>query len=394
MKGFKKVLVLSPLLADKPSDGDRVRLYHWLRVLSQSCEITLASFYMDGQENTGDLEAFCRGGIHALPMPRSRQWRNVMLGFFGAQPSNVQAYQSQAMHDLVKQLKTQTHFDAVLAYRIRMAPYAIQSQIRPLLVDFTDSLAMYFSRRAQKSNWIKKKLWQREAAKIERYETALSRQADAVFINGSADALYLKERGAADFVVAANGVAEEFFKAPKEKKNPGHISFVGNLAYPPNAQGLLWFCRNVLPLIQREIPDIHLNVIGDGGGEAIRDLKTNSVITLFGRVENLAEEVTKSVLSVCPIHLAAGRQNKMAEAMALGVPVVSTPLCAQSLEVISGKHCLTGHTEAEFAAACLRLLRDEKLAKILSSAAKTFVKKRYRWESSAAVIKKALGKKI
>lgn len=387
-----KILVLSPIVPDAPSDGDRLRLFHFMRELSRKHELHLVSFTDPARREDNDLSALksIASEIYKVPMPRSLQWLNAGLRYFFEAPSNVASYTNRDMRLLVDRQLGYVEYDAVFCYRLRMAPYALRTKL-PRVIDYTDSLTRYFERRASMASGMKKALWSREAEKIAAYEAFCATRFSAGLMNSENDAATLRAMApGANILTAANGVDFGFLKPGRGKRNPDLMVFVGNLAYAPNAEAVLWFSNEVLPLIRRKRPGAKFTVVGGNAPASLKALQGRPDIEFTGFAADFRPLLQQAAVSVCPVRLAAGRQNKILDAFACATPVVATSLTASGCEAQAGVHLLAADRADDFAAQTLRLMQSPALGKKLASKALSFVKQRYSWPKSAGIIERAL----
>jgi len=117
-------------------------------------------------------------------------------------------------------------------------------------------------------------------------------------------------------------------------------------------------------------------------------------VELTGFAPDTRPHLWSAAVSVCPVRTGAGRQNKLLEAFAAGLPCVGTPLAAQGAEAVSGRHLLVADDPAAFAAAVARLLHSPPLGRSLAAAAASLMERRYRWEANAAVIERAMKRAV
>lgn len=218
---------------------------------------------------------------------------------------------------------------------------------------------------------------------------------DAGFFNsrGDRDAVQAMAPLAADRLgIAANGVDAQGLERPADagERDPQELLFVGHLAYPPNHEGVAWFIREVLPRVRAAVPDARLTVVGADAPPALAALASTAGVRFTGFVPDTRSLLWKSAVSVCPVRTGAGRQNKLLEAFAAGLPAVATPLAAEGAEAEPDRHLLTGEGAEAFAAAVVRLLRDPGQGRRLAEAARAMVLKEYSWESGARAVCGAL----
>ncbi len=140
------------------------------------------------------------------------------------------------------------------------------------------------------------------------------------------------------------------------------LLFIGGFGHRPNVDGIVWFCREVFPLVQRECPAVRLNVIGGGAPDEVRALGGLGGVSLLGQVPDTSPYLDRAAVSVAPLRYGGGMKGKVTEALAAGIPVVTTSFGTQGLGAVSGEHLFQADTPEDFAKAILRLLGDPELA--------------------------------
>jgi glycosyltransferase involved in cell wall biosynthesis len=401
-----RILVISPVFPDAPSDGDRLRLFHWLEHLGRHHHITLACLadpHRAADWRAGQLGA-ALSDVERVSWPRWRKALAAGLGLFGSLPINVNSASSARFTKLIDSLiqgaaARRKPFDAVFAYRLKMAPYALRFK-GPRFLDYTDSLTRYTERRATQAALEGRSLARRglrwQAQKLAAYETWVAGQFDALFINAATDALALQAmapRFAERIHVAANGVDEHLklkVSAHKPEKASAKMVFVGHLAYPPNVEAVRWFVQAVLPLIMAQRPDATFEVVGGDAPTSILSLSANPGVRLHGYQRDTLPFLAAAAVSVCPVRTGAGRQNKLMEAFACGLPAVATRLAALGAEAQDKKHVLAADSPQEFADAVLALLKDPALGRRLAKEAAGLVKSKYDWARNARHLESVL----
>jgi glycosyltransferase involved in cell wall biosynthesis len=401
-----RLLVLSPVFPDAPSDGDRLRLFHWLEHLGRHHHITLAC--LADPSRPADWRAGQLGPaldtVERVAWPRWRKALAAGLGLFGPLPINVSSASSTRFAALVDSLIAEgaarrKPFDAVFAYRLKMAPHALRFK-GPRFLDYTDSLTRYTERRATQAalegRGLARRLLRWQSQKLAAYEVWVAGQFDGLFVNAATDALALQAmapRFAGRIHVAANGVDEHLklkVSAHKPEKASAKLVFVGHLAYPPNVEAVRWFVKEVLPRILTQRPDATFEVIGGDAPDGILGLSAEAGVRLHGYQADTLPFLAAAAVSVCPVRTGAGRQNKLMEAFACGLPAVATRLAALGAEAQDGKHLLAADTPQEFADAVLALLQKPALGKRLAKEAAALVKSKYDWARNARDLESVL----
>src|SRR5581483_881248 len=133
----------------------------------------------------------------------------------------------------------------------------------------------------------------------------------------------------------------------------------------PNAQAILMFCRDVLPLIWERRPQVRLTIVGNNPPASVRALSEDARIIVTGYVADIRPYLGRASVALAPLLVTAGMQNKVLEALAMGTPIVATPAACRSLQVKDGIHLLIAEEASLFARAVLRLLEEQQLVEQL-----------------------------
>jgi glycosyltransferase involved in cell wall biosynthesis len=278
-------------------------------------------------------------------------------------------------------------FDAVFCHRVKMAPHALQLQGIPKVLDFTDSMAAYFERRAEgEGNPLWRALWKLEGRRLQTFESRMAGSFGAAFANSAADA----RRIGPGVQVLANGVDTAYFRPGRGKRRRHQLVFVGNMIYPPNVRAVLDFCGQVLPRLQARVPDVKLAVVGGNPVPEVRALASNPAVEVTGWVTDTRPWVRRAEVSICPVFQGAGRQNKVLESLALGTPVVASPLAAAGIEARDGRELLVAENGDGFAEGICRLFDRPGLARGLAAQGRRLVERKYRWDDAVSVLERGL----
>lgn len=214
------------------------------------------------------------------------------------------------------------------------------------------------------------------------HEITALRRCDVVFPVSAHDGRLLRRylgRGA--HVATGNRTGIEVARLATLERRPEAASllFVGFFLHPPNVDAILWFAREVLPRIHRERPEVTLTVVGANPPEEVRRLADDPRVKVEGFVEDLDACYARSTAMVAPIRMGAGVRIKILDAFAAGVPVLSTKMGAEGLDVESGRELLVATSPEEMAAQALQLMGDPALQARLSGAARAFVQREHAW---------------
>lgn len=157
------------------------------------------------------------------------------------------------------------------------------------------------------------------------------------------------------------------------------LLFIGLLTYEPNRDGVAFFAREVLPLVRARRPDARFRVVGDYGAEDIDALRGIPGVELTGEVPDVTAELAEASVVVVPLRFGGGTRIKVLEAFAHGVPVVSTTVGCEGLDIEDGRHVLLADDPPSLAAGCLSLLEDEERRTAIRERAQDLWQRQYRW---------------
>jgi glycosyltransferase involved in cell wall biosynthesis len=155
------------------------------------------------------------------------------------------------------------------------------------------------------------------------------------------------------------------------------VTFLGGLHWPPNAQGVVWFAEEVFPLVKAEVPDATLTVIGKSppgklGGEGVE---------VTGYVPKLDPYLTETAAFIVPLHAGGGMRVKILDACSWGLPIVSTTIGAEGINIEPGKDILIADTPQSFAQEVIRVLKDANLAQALAENGRQTAIEKYNWRT-------------
>jgi sugar transferase (PEP-CTERM/EpsH1 system associated) len=155
-----------------------------------------------------------------------------------------------------------------------------------------------------------------------------------------------------------NGVDHTYFAPDGRDYDPDSICFIGRMDYYPNQECMMDFCANVLPRIQTRRPNTKLRIVGADPSPGIRRLEALPGVEVTGSVPDVRPYLNRAAVMVAPLNIARGTQNKILEAMASGVPVVTSRVAAGGVDALAQEHFLVADTHEEHALAVLRILDD------------------------------------
>lgn len=380
-----KLLYLTPRVPYPPYQGDKLKVWNLLRQLSKRHTITLLTFVQSKQDERSldPVREFCES-IHFVRLP---QWRSALncLGAFGRKtPLQVAYYESAAMANLVRETIERVQPDMIHTHQIRMAQYTLNVDSIPKVLDSTDSHSLYFKRlRERQKNIVLRWFLGVELKRIAAYEGLIDRYDRVVTCSRTDRAVLSEHAPKASIEILPNGIdLETFSRNGTEHADPYRIIFTGNMRYLPNIYGAEFFVKEIFPLIQQAVPQAEIYIVGQNPPARMRALASEHV-KITGLVKDIAAEYRKSIVAVSPVLFGAGTLNKVLEPLALGIPVVSTSMCVEGLDLKDNEEIFIADDPKEFAAKVVRLLQDASLRARVANAGMQNVRSRFGWAGIA-----------
>jgi sugar transferase (PEP-CTERM/EpsH1 system associated) len=245
------------------------------------------------------------------------------------------------------------------------------------------------------SRRLRKWLYRQQWARMLRFEGRTVARFDRVLAVSDVDRDTLQrlypESLSSPVSVIPTGVDTTYFKPePRQPSGARRIVFTGSMDWLPNADGVLFFCDEILPLIRQVEPDVTFTIVGRSPTPAVRRLAEDRSIEVTGRVEDVRPYLAKSAVYVVPLRIGGGTRLKIFEAMSAGRAVVSTTIGAEGLPAQHGQHLLLADTPEAFAQSVIRLLRDDSARTALERQARVLVTERHDWAVAASHLEAAL----
>lgn len=378
-----RILCLTARLPYPPNRGDRLRAFHFIEHLAQEHELTLLSFVAGAgaRDYLAELRPFFQK-IHLVNLP---PWRSALaagLNLWRSQPLQALYYRSRAMQKLVDSVVAAGDFDVAYVHLFRMAPYVARHSNLYRIVDLTDVISEEVARSLPYRNPFWRLIYTIERPRIVRYERWAARHFEETWLISEADRRVLAAAcPGANIQVVRNGVDTEAFSPLQKSPAPHRLIFVGHFGVFHNIDAAVYLVREILPLVQADIPDCTVQLVGAKPAEAVQRLAAeNEAVSVTGFVPDLNAYLNEAAVFVAPLRFAAGVQNKVLEAMAAGTPVVTSSLVNKGLSAAEERDLLVADTPAGFARQIIRLLRDPALQAELSQSGRAFVCRQYSWD--------------
>ncbi len=398
-----KILVLTSRFPYPLEKGDKLRIYYQIRELHRAgYEVQLVSLTEEKVKKADyqQVKAFC-SKIFVFRITRFSVFIHAVLNIFKGikRPFQVAYFYDFTVKNAIDQIIETEKPDHIHCHLARMSAY-VEHKNLPKTLDFMDAFGAGTKRRADISPFYIRPFWHIEARLMQRYEQYMASKFDFSTIISKQD----KERltlnaDSAPVQVIPNGVDTDFFNIVDfqnqnnaiEKKYD--ICFVGNLGYYSNVEAVRFLIKKIVPLVKAQKPDVTILLAGARPTTEIWGF-TNDHIKVIGWLDDIREAYAQSRILVAPLMHGIGQQNKILEAMAMHVPVVTTTRVNNAIGSISEKDILLADTEGVFAEQILKLLQNIDLQNIISENGRVFVEQNYSWQQATRPFIELLNEKM
>jgi glycosyltransferase involved in cell wall biosynthesis len=384
-----KILFLTSRLPYPPYRGDRVRTWNFVRSLSARHDVRLLSFTEGAADDDGVRELSKLAAVETVRLSRTRSFANMGLGLLSPLPYQVLYYRSAAMERAVAGALRRERFDVVVVHLFRMAPFALPAlpaagapRSGPVMaLDLTDAVSAELRLSLPRRPLLLRPAYRWECDKIRRYEGRAASVFDEVWTISESDRqAILGVAAGASVAVVPNGVDESLFAGAPGGAGSAAL-FVGNFDVPHNIDAARHLARDIMPLVRAAEPGAVLRLVGHGRLDRLRLGDPGRGVEARGFVPSLADAYAGAAVFVAPLRFAAGVQNKVIEAMASGLPVVTTSLVNRGLGAADGDEIVVRDEPGAFAEAVVGLLRDGERARRLGDRGRAFVRARFTWNA-------------
>jgi glycosyltransferase involved in cell wall biosynthesis len=402
------VLLFTQVLPYPPDSGPKVKTYHVLRYLAErGHQVTLASFVRKHEEPyLQQLNRYCPE-IHTVPMRRSLTADALAYSssLLSGTPFLVKRDAKPEMRQLVRRL-TRQHYHIIHADQLTMAQFALQFRhpsiaVRsspPALVFDAHNAVYEIIERARQTAWpLSRPALALEAGRLRHYEGELIEEFDHTLVVSEVDRrALLNARASLDhrhsksqasnaqppITIIPIAVDCERLRPVTRPTDSHNILSVSTLFYPPNADGVRWFRDNVFHLIRHEMPTATLSLVGPRPPKDIVSFgaRNSECVEVSGYVPDLRPYLERAALMIVPVRAASGMRVRILEALAQGIPVVTTTKGVEGIDAEDEKHLLVADEPEEFADAVITLLKDKDLGRALARQGRCLVEEKYDWQ--------------
>lgn len=369
--------------------GGKIRTYNMLKELKKRHHITyLALAPLEAKdENKQKAVEYCHEAIW-IPWEETNKSgyhfyvELLQNALFSDLPYALQKYQFLEMENYIKRFDSSEDYDIIICDFLIPSVNIKKPLATPSLLFQHNVESLIWKRRYDNAKGIKRGYLYNQWKRMEHYEKKGCLLFDGVATVSMNDSDILKKEFGLTNIIGdvPTGVDTSYFRPIEAAKRSGSIVFSGSMDWDPNEDAVLYFVKEIYPLIKKKAPYASFTIVGRNPSQRLRLLnKTDSSINITGTVEDVRPYLAESEVYVVPLRIGGGTRIKIFEAMAMALPVVSTPIGAEGLSVKNCENILLSDQPEEFADNVIKLLEDQKNREEIGRKALALIQKRFSW---------------
>ena len=355
---MQRMLFISHRIPYPPDRGEKIRGWNLIQHLGRKYHLHYGCLIDDPADwqHLPRLRAFCDDFV-AFGIDKRRQKLRSLLRIRPGRPLMLDYYHHPGLFRWAHATLARERIDIVYIYSTAMAPYVLHHEGPRRILDMQDIDSEKWTEYAKTARWPMRAVWAREGRTLLAYERAAAAACERTLFVSQPETRRFAElapelRDRLDWL--EQGVDIDRFSPDAALDNPypdpaPRLVFTGNMDYWPNTDAALFFAREVMPLLRDRTPSPRFVIVGANPTPEVRALADLPDVQVTGRVPDVRPYVAHAAVSVAPLRLARGIQNKVLEAMALARPVVASPQAFEGVRAEAGRDLLVGDGAANLA---------------------------------------------
>lgn len=389
-----KILVVLSRIPYPLDKGDKLRAFYQIKELAKNNDVYL--FCLNNSTINPKAETILLSFVKKICIGQFNKFDSILgmtKTLFDGTPFQTGYFSHKKNIKMLNSFCEKVNPDVVYYQFVRTAKY---SNINlPKVLDFQDALSTNMKRRASKSSFLLKCLFNIEAKRLQKYEAKMFDIFNKLTIIVKTDKKEIKHPSQNEITVISNGVDDSYFNYKSNKNKEFDIIFSGGMSYAPNSVAAIFLATEIMPLVWEKLPNTKLVIAGANPTTSVQSLNSEN-IKVTGWVEDMKEYYAKSKIFVAPMQIGTGLQNKLLEAMAMNLPCISSPLANEALGATHNENILISSSPKEYADSIINLLQNPSLADQIAQKGNNFVRENYRWETYGSqlesILKQVAGK--
>lgn len=385
-----KIFVLLPRVPYPLEKGDKLRAFNQIKQLARRNEIVLCALNDDTKVSEQDafraLQPYCQS-INFIKISKPQIALGLVRAFVKGLPMQCGYYYNCKAANKIDALIRKHQPDMLFGQLVRVAEYIRKKSI-PKAIDYQDVMSYGMKRRANIASPLTRPIFDMEYRRLCRYEAAIFDDFDIKTIISQPDRELIPHPKKEEILIVPNGVDHDHFK-PKQLDKKFDLVFTGNMSYAPNVNAVEYLANEILPVVRSVLPEVTMYIAGATPDPRIKKLASERLI-VSGWLDDIREAYAQSRVFIAPMRIGTGLQNKLLEAMSMGLPAITTPLANASLGAQSGVEILVGSNAEELARHIITLLGDKEKADGIAQAGFDFTNRVYDWGKATDIMETAM----
>ena len=361
--------------------GDKLRSYHQIKELSKQNDIYLMSLSETkiSKSSINKLEKYCKS-VHVYHIGLLYRIFNLLKTFVNNRPFQVNYFYHFKIQKEINSEISKINPDHIFCQLVRTALYVKDEHSISKTLDYMDALSKGLERRIKISKFWQKPFVKMEWQRMKRFENLAFEFFNNHIIISSRDRNEIAHVDNKNIEIITNGIDTNYFQKIKTNKIYDLI-FIGNLSYVPNIEAAKYISKTIFPLLKEKVPNIKILISGSNPSKKVLRL-SNENIEVSGWVDDIRKTYCSGKVFFAPMSLGSGLQNKLLEAMSLGIPCITSNLCNKSLGGTHMKNIIVANNTEQYISYIISILSKPKLMLEIGKNGSTYVNKKFSWENS------------
>lgn len=416
----KTILFVMPRLPFPATSGRKTSLYHYCRILSKDLgyRLVVTAFLEGGDDPRKKPDFIDRLVVLPSPSTKSKVSNIIKYSFIKKDwPMQVALYWNPQAKEIVNCVFQEEKPFAVIGDMVRSTEY-IKDLPTYRIADLDDRISLRYQRQLDTdidginpygayinavpcvmrkpllNTSVKTKVVKNEINLLHKYELKMGQVCDrTIFVATKEAEQFNKELKKEKATAVPIGVDVDFFQPRHVKVKKNMIGFLGAMSVAHNEFAARHFIQDILPLVLKKVPDAKFMVIGGGANEQLKSLASEHVV-FTGRVPDVRDYLEKCKVFVCPMTFGSGIKTKNLEAMSMGLPIVTTSIGAENIDLANSKEWFVTDNDVEFADRVTDILHNDHLREEMGSRAAAYIRENWTWKTAETKFSEILSETI
>tara|TARA_B110000037_G_scaffold160384_1_gene181100 strand:+ start:10872 stop:12059 length:1188 start_codon:yes stop_codon:yes gene_type:complete len=390
-----KIVVLLSRFPYPLEKGDKLRAYHQIKELAKRHEVILCSLTDTKIEQAWVKELQnCCTELHIFKLKKPLIYWNTLKQVLTNKPYQTGYFFQRSIQQKIGRIIKNAQPDHIYCQLVRTTEYVKNIHDIPKTLDYMDALSKGMHRRSEITTGTKKKLFLIEGKRLAEYENRIFDYFNHHTIISEQDKGLINHPQKNQIKVIENGISAEFSNYDKAVERSFDIVFTGNMNYPPNVECAEYIVNEIYPILKKSRPETRILLSGASPHQRVSALALDDKIVVTGWVEDIRDSYAQGKLFLAPLFIGTGLQNKLLEAMAMGLPAITTPLANNALKAVHGDSVIIANKADDFASAVIDLLDNTEKWNLISKNGQELVNSTFDWAKSVEKLETLMQSKL